>query len=197
MGGDDEKIRFSQQKEISARIRKENNISDNDLLIVTGGKIDSEKRIDVLMQAVAEIDCDSIKLLVFGKANEKSKEQIESLAKDKHIRYIGWITSDDVYNYFLAADLAVFPGTHSVLWEQACACGVPCIFRDWEGMRHVDVGGNAILLHQCDKEELKNVLVDLHLNKEKLQKMKSVAVNEAIPAFSYRRIAQMSVFEDQ
>ena len=197
MGGDDEKIRFSQQKEISAGIRKENNISDNDLLIVTGGKIDSEKRIDVLMQAVAEIDCDSIKLLVFGKAKEKSKEQIESLAKDKHIRYIGWIPSDDVYNYFLAADLAVFPGTHSVLWEQACACGVPCIFRDWEGMRHVDVGGNAILLHQCDKEELKNVLMDLHLNKEKLQKMKSVAVNEAIPAFSYRRIAQMSVFEDQ
>ena len=197
MGGDDEKICFSQQKEISEKIRNGNDISDNDLLIVTGGKIDSEKRIDVLMKAVAELDCDSIKLLVFGKANEKIKAQIESLADDKHIRYIGWVPADDVYNYFLAADLAVFPGTHSVLWEQACACGVPCVFRDWEGMNHVDVGGNAILLRKCDKEELKSVLMDLNLNKEKLQKMKTIAVDEAIPMFSYRRIAQMSIFEDQ
>lgn len=197
MGGDDEKINFSDQKNISSKIRKEFNISENDLLIVTGGKINSEKRIDVLMQAVAELDLDNLKLLVFGQANENIAPQIQSLSQNRNIRYIGWIPADDVYNYFLASDLAVFPGTHSVLWEQACACGVPCVFRDWKGMHHVDVGGNAVFIQQGSKEEMISVLKELYFNRDNLSKMKSIAVNKAVPMFSYRRIAQKSIFEEQ
>ena len=100
------------------------------------------------------------------------------------------------YNYFLAADLAVFPGTHSVLWEQACACGIPAVFRDWEGMHHVDVGGNAIFLHEDSTEEIEQVLLDLYEHSEKIDKMRKIAQTKGIIEFSYREIARKSIFED-
>ena len=196
MGGDDEKIHFKNRDEIRHAIRSKYNIAEDDLLLITGGKIDSAKQIDLLMEAIIRLNCDNVKLLVFGQPTDGMKEKIETLAQDSHIRFIGWIPADTVYDYFLASDLAVFPGTHSVLWEQACACGLPGIFRDWEGMHHVDVGGNALFLHRDSSEEMKEVLWNLVQNPEKLRFMKEVAETKGIPTFSYRRIAQKAILED-
>lgn len=197
MGGDDEKIDFANQDEIRKRIRNENNISDTDFLVVTGGKLDSGKKIDILMKAVFELNDDNLKLLVFGKANEETQGKINELSENKNIRYIGWVPSDEVYNYFLAADLVFFPGTHSVLWEQACACGVPCVFHDWENMHHVDVGGNAAFIKGDTVDEMKQILSELHSNKKVLLKMKAVAQEKAVKVFSYREIARKAIFEDK
>ena len=69
----------------------------------------------------------------------------------------------------MASDLCAFPGTHSVLWEQACACGLPGVFRDWEGMHHVDVGGNAVFLKDASAEGIKRLLSDLLSHPEQLE----------------------------
>ena len=34
------------------------------------------------------------------------------------------------------------------LWEQACACGLPGLFKDWHGMHHVNVNGSAEFLKE-------------------------------------------------
>ena len=197
MGGDDEKIPLDRKAEVSRRIREQHGIVPTDFVIVTGGKIDAAKRIDLLMKAVRELDGDDIKLLVFGQPNEAMRDEIERLAQDSRIHLAGWIPSDAAYEYFLAADLAVFPGTHSVLWEQACACGVPGVFRDWEGMHHVDVGGNAVFLKEDSVDELKAVLHRLYTHRDALQTMTAVAREKAVPTFSYRRIAQRAIVEEQ
>lgn len=196
MGGDDEKIHLENRVNIRKEIRDLYNISQKDLLIITGGKIDKAKRIDVLMEAIINLDIDNVKLLVFGQPSKDMVEQIELLAKDKHIRYIGWIPSDSVYNYFLASDLCVFPGTHSVLWEQACACGLPGVFRDWEGMHHVDVGGNAVFLKDDSAEGIEQFLSDLFHHPEKLEEMRTVAQTKCIKTFSYSEIAKRAISEE-
>jgi len=193
MGGDDEKIRFDRQKEISLCIRERYDIAQDDFLIITGGKIDRAKNIDLLMKAVSNLDNEKIKLLVFGQPNDDMKAEIEKLAQNVHIRYIGWIPSDAVYDYYLASDLAFFPGTHSVLWEQACACGLPGIFKKWPGMQHVDVGGNALFLEQDSTEEMQTVIRWLLEKPEVYQNMKQVAMDTAVGVFSYRDIARRSI----
>lgn len=194
MGGDDEKIHFQQREQIRQLIRQENDISPNDILLITGGKIDKAKRIDILMGLVAKMNLSNVKLLVFGQANECMQSQIEKLAKDSHIRYIGWIPSDKVYDYYLAADLAVFPGTHSVLWEQACACGLPGIFRDWPGMHHVNIDGSAVFFQSED--ELEECLKEICTNKERLSQMSLTAQTKSVRAFSYQKIAKQAILED-
>ena len=140
MGGDDERIHLDDQEHIRKEIREKYNIAADDFLIITGGKIDRNKNIHSLIEAVKAVGDQSIKLLVFGQASKDFETEFSAVvASCNSVRYIGWLPSESVYDYFLASDLAAFPGTHSVLWEQACACGIPGMFKKWEGMRHVDV----------------------------------------------------------
>ena len=172
-------------------------LTEDAVLVVTGGKIDNAKNIHLLMKAVSDINCDKINLLVFGQPHESVKGIIDAYSKSPHIRNIGWIPSDQVYDYFLASDLAVFPGTHSVLWEQACACGLPIVVRDWPGMHHIDMDGNAIFLHEDSAEEIERVLLDLYNTPNKLSRMKIAAMEKCVSMFSYRRIASQAIMEDE
>jgi 1,2-diacylglycerol 3-alpha-glucosyltransferase len=89
----------------------------------------------------------------------------------------------------------VFPGTHSVLWEQACACGIPGIFKSWEVMHHVDVGGNAMFLSEDTKDEIASKIKYLYSNTDQLNRMKTVAKEKAVAMFSYYEIAKRSIEE--
>lgn len=195
MGGDDDQIRFCEQAQIRKQIRMENGLSDDDFVIVSGGKIDRKKHILELMQAVCELDEPKLHLLVFGEARSELDAEFQHLAAHERIHAIGWIPAERTYDYFLASDLAVFPGSHSVLWEQACACGIPCLFRDWEGMHHVDVGGNCIFLGDGSKEELKRQIMTVYGQPSVYRAMKKAAAENGIETFSYRRIAQRAIEE--
>lgn len=192
MGGDDEKIAFEKRDKLREEIRKKHNIDSDAFLIVTGGKIDKTKNIHLLMEAVINTDADNIALIVFGQANAEMEQEIAELAKNLRIRVIGWVSADEAYDYFLASELVVFPGTHSVMWEQACACGVPCVFKHWEGMHHVDVGGNCEFLYEDSAEEMKKIIEDIVEDKEKYAKMKNAA-QKGIKEFSYNEIAKRAI----
>lgn len=191
MGADDEKIDFVHRQEIRCHIRTEQGIAENDFLIVTGGKIDEAKKIHLLMEAVK--DADRVKLLIFGQLRDNIKSEFHRLLSEcPNVLYIGWIPSDDVYNYFFAADLVCFPGTHSVLWEQACASKVPCLFKRWEGMEHVNHGGNSDFLDEVSVESIQQKLTEL-LYTDKYYTMKQVAESEKTDIYLYSHIAEKSL----
>lgn len=200
MGGDDSLIDIEHKDTVRKRIRGKYQINETDFLVISGGKIDKTKNIDVLMQAVCEINQPHIKLLIFGKPDDEMRETIEKLSEScKNIVLAGWISSEEAYNYFLASDLGIFPGTHSVLWEQALATGLPCIFKHWKGMEHVDAGGNAILMEEPENNQraYTNMILDhiqkLSNNDEDYLKMKYVSETKGMKIFSYREIAKRSI----
>ena len=191
MGGDENLIKWDEKSNVRKEIRKKYNIPEDAFLVVTGGKIDKPKNIHLLAQAVKDIP--NIYLLIFGKC-EQDMESIDLTYGSERIINIGWIKSDDAYDLFLASELGAFPGTHSVLWEQACASGLPCIFKDWDGgFSHVDVGGNCVLMNSITKEDIKETLLDIYNDKQKYQFMKHVAETEGRNTFMYREIAKRSI----
>ncbi len=191
MGADDEKIRFENKNSIRNDIRKKFSIHSDDFLIVTGGKIDKKKNIHLLMEAVSNKN--DIKLLVFGSIAEDVKTQFNQILNcSSNIIYIGWIDADQVYDYFFAADLIAFPGQHSVLWEQACASKVPCIFEKWDGMDHVNNGGNAIFFDEISVESISESIESLKFSQQ-YYKMKEVANSEATDIYLYSNIAIKSL----
>ncbi|MBQ6431384.1 MAG: glycosyltransferase family 4 protein [Oscillospiraceae bacterium] len=192
MGADNRKIDFAHQAAIRARIRSELDLAEDDFVVVSGGKIDRKKNIHLLMQAVRKLNAEKLKLIVFGNVAEEIRDEIEALTDDRHIRNVGWLGASEVYNYFLAADLAFFPGTHSVLWEQACGCGIPCVFKEWEGMRHVSNGGNAILMKEVTVDSAASVLQSLYTDPERVRKMKRRAMAFK-DEFSYEEVAKRAI----
>lgn len=191
MGADDEKLDFSKKSDIRARIRKQYNVEDNTFLIVTGGKIDKKKKIDVLVEACTNME--NVGLLVFGQIADDYKEYFDNIISKSHnSHFIGWIDGDKVYDYFFAADLVFFPGQHSVLWEQACASKVPCVFAEWEGMNHVNNGGNSEFVYPVEIQTIQQKIKELKFT-EKYEKMKRIAESSATDAFLYSQIAVKSL----
>lgn len=163
-------------------------------MIVTGGKIDeAKKQTLLLMEAVNRIENQNVKLLVFGSVINELKEEVQRLADGRKVKYIGWIQAEDSYKYFAAADLAVFPGRHSVFWEQVVGLGIPLIVKHWEGTTHVDLGGNCEFLTEDSVDEIKSKIEFLLENPGKYADMKKVAETTGMDVFSYEKIARRSI----
>lgn len=198
MGADDDLIKYAANSAVRKQIRNQNGIEEYDLLIVTGGKINSYRPETLfLMKAVIDLNIQNVKLLVFGNVSEELRDEFNGLCNSKKIIYIGWVKSSYTYSLFSAADLIVFPGLHSVMWEQAVAQGKPCLFRKIDGFNHVDIGGNALFLDNSSKEEIQSRLQDLIDHPEKMAIMKKIAEEKGMDIFSYRNIAKRSIEEGE
>lgn len=192
LGIDDSNIDFENRENIRDSVRDRLDIDKESFVIITGGKIDRRKNIHLLMQAINEIDNHNIKLIVFGKPNDEMKAEIEELSKNNKTTNLGWITPEEANDYFFASDLACFPGTHSVLWEQAVGLGLPAIFKRWDGIEHIDIDGNCILLDEVTTDTLKESILKIYNDKDLYQSMQNAA-KEGIKIFSYYDIAKRAI----
>ena len=189
MGADEDDMHFEKKDVIRAEIRSRYNVEENDFLIVTGGKVDPLKNIHVLAEAVSRSKYQNIKMLIFGSVREDLKETFERLQSNR-IKNIGWIPSSEVYNYFYAADMVMFPGLHSVLWEQAVASQVPCAFSRIKGFEHVDVGGNCVLMDGKTVDYYQDLIEQLYTDKSFYNSLYTQAHSEKTQQFLYKNIAQ-------
>lgn len=192
MGVDDQKLNECIVKNNRNELRKSLDISPEDFVVITGGKIDLRKNIHLLVDAIIKMPI-STKLIIFGSFSSDVQEVMKYKLEKENIRNIGWLDSDDIYQYYIAADLAVFPGEHSVLWEQAVACGLPCIFKKWEGIQHVDVGGNCVFLDKITSQILYDNIQDIIDDKLKYEKMRNIALKEGIKNFSASHVAKRCI----
>lgn len=193
MGGDEALIRWAERDSVRQEIRSRYGIPHDAFLVITGGKIDRTKNIHLLIEAVRAIGLNDVHLLVFGRNEGDMKEYMESLS-DPRIHCIGWIKAEAAYDHFLAADLACFPGTHSVLWEQACASGLPAVFKDWDGgFAHVDVGGNCELLKDVTTDSIKAMLLRFIDDEVFYKRHSEVAATLGRKEFSYMEISRRAI----
>ena len=190
LGADDELIEKVLNPAVRNEKRREYNLSDEEFVIITGGKIDHNKpQIISFMQSINNSGFSNIKLLVFGSVTEELKDKFDAQLSSKVV-YIGWKKSEDIYFEFAAADLVVFPGLHSVLWEQAVGMGKPCIFKDIKGFHHIDLGGNCLFF---EKDDLEEYILKVREAMDNIDKMKLVAEQKGIKTFSYSEIAKRSI----
>ena len=194
MGADDDLVEKSKSTDARNRIRNKYGIAKDDFLIMTGGKIDQWKtQTLLLMKAVQNINNQSVRLIVFGSVANELADQITSLADGNIIQYVGWVNSEDTYDYFEAADLIVFPGRHSVMWEQVTGQGKPMIVKDWPGTHHIDLGGNVMFLSEDSVDEIQEKLNYLLSNPDKLKEMTQIAEEKGMQFFSYADISKRAI----
>lgn len=189
MGADDDEVNLAEKELIRRDTRAKYGIADDEMLVVTGGKIDEKKKIHLLMDAVKSLN--KVKLIVFGAAQKEFQDEFNSHINSNVIT-TGWIPAEKTYDYLLSADLVVFPGQHSVLWEQACACKVPCVFAKWEKMDHVNNGGNSTFINHISTESIRREIERLYFT-EAYYTMKRIAESDATDIYMYSSIAKKSL----
>lgn len=196
LGADDYRIKELDTPDVKHKIRNLYGIEDTDFLVTTGGKLDPIKQTDLLLEAISNLknQYKNLKLLYFGSITSELQEIFNKYTDGKTIIYAGWKNTDEITEIFLASDLVVFPGRHSVLWEHAIASKIPCVFKKYKGVEHVNVNNNCLFLSQNSSKEIQTVVEDLLNDKEKYNILKENSI-KAADHFSYSNISLKALGE--
>ncbi len=193
MGAEDNYIALKQNSFLIEDIKRKLGVNRKKLTLVTGGKIDKYKTETLaVIEAVKDFQ-DDVDLIIFGSISNDIELKFTKLVKDStNIKYLGWLSIEETFQTLAIADLAIFPGRHSVLWEQCVAIGVPLVVKSWDALYHLDIGGNLIWLEKCDAIEMSNIIRKC-LDEDFLNKMKNNAKKSKRLEFSYSKIARRSI----
>jgi len=190
MGADDHKVELGQNNR--DKIIKKYQMKESDFTILTGGKIDKYKKETLeLMKVVNDLE-ENIKLIVFGSVEAELKDEFNKLLSPK-ILYLNWLNQQDIYDLLTTVDLAIYPGRHSVLWEQSVGSGCPCVFRYLNKSQHVNVHDNCLFLKRADYSEMKEVIERLYNDTDFYNKLKNNTKEYGMKEFSYQEIAKKSI----
>lgn len=182
LGVDDDYVNKIKENRLS--IKASLNIPLDKKVILTGGKIDYKKKeiIDIANMLANE---NNYITLVFGSVT-KDLENTFYNSLSENVKFIGWLDADAIYKYFIASDLIIFPGLHSVLWEIAAGLGVPTLIRDIGQVEYLNRLANVSIIKSMSKPELLNQIRHSTDNKNHL---KVNIINELM----YSEIAKKSL----
>lgn len=192
MGIDPEKIPVRDSKSIEL-IRADLGFSCDEFVFITGGKLDKNKKTIEAMRAFKRLDAENALFLIFGSVADEIKDDFyKILESDKRIRYIGYIPSNDASKYFSVANFGVFPGRHSVLWEEAIGCSLPCLFKKYESKDHMEVCNNCVSFFDNDEDTVFEVMKKVIDDKDYYDELRMNS-EKAAEKFSYYDIAKKSL----
>lgn len=195
MGVDDDQIDRVNKLNFK-ELRGKYNIHPNDFVIIFGGKFDKAKEeVFLLIDYFKKRNYPNIKLIIFGSIIPEFQKRFYTDIEDyNNIQYLGWQDLIGAYELFHISDLAVFPGRHSVYWEQVVGQGIPAVFKKWPGTKeHLDFNGNAFFIENLN-DNLFDVLDNIINDKNVYYKMKKQA-KIAKEGFLYSNIAIRSIDE--
>lgn len=188
LGVDDDAIPVDREK-IRKAVRCKLKISADDIVIITGGKIDKLKNTHVVIKALELLNNSKVHLVICGVLTPEMDYIKSEIDNNPNIHYLGWCNSEEVMNYMVSSDIACFPGTHSTLWEQSVGVGLPAVFKRWPEMEHVNVNDNCIFVKGEDEVEIA-AAVETILNNYKTY---SNFAKEASDKFLYSNISKKAI----
>jgi possible group 1 glycosyl transferase len=191
LGGNLDEIESNNNKTARSQTRLELGISENQLIIITAGKIDYNKKTIELIKAYKKLNNKHIDLVIIGSIESKCEKKIFKLCDNNpNIHLLGWKTPQEIYRYFIASDLGCFPGSQSAIWQQAICCGLPLICRYWPGGDYLDCGGNISFIQDDSETDIFNAIKEIIETTGTLDKMSHISKKYGKERFSYINIAQ-------
>jgi glycosyltransferase involved in cell wall biosynthesis len=164
--------------------------------ILLVGRLVYQKGIDLLVQALADLQSLNWTLSLVGDGPELDniQSQATALGIADRIRYENWLTGDDLLQQYQAANLFVFPSRHEGMPNavlEAMACGLPVVASRIAGNEELVVPGETgILVPAEDVPALKDALADLISNVARRQKMGAAARLHVEQNYAWNQIAR-------
>lgn len=169
--------RFSPRKDGSS-FRKRHNLPEDRLIMLYVGRLDREKRIEVILRALPKIIKDAdVHLVIAG--NGKLKAALEVMAgklgiKDR-VTFTGFVPDNELPGLYRSADLFVIAGIaelQSIVTMEAMASGLPVVAVDAMALPElVHDRENGYLFPEGDSNVLASRAIKILSNSKLRQKM--------------------------
>lgn len=113
-------------------VRRHYGLDSEKVLFLYVGRVDAEKSLEVMLQAVALAKNDNVQFAIAGEGKESASLQrlTEQMGLSQQIRFLGWVDHDALPALLNSADVFVMPGdseSFSIATLEAMACGKPIL----------------------------------------------------------------------
>lgn len=152
------------------RVRAELGIGPRVPLILYVGRLGPEKRIDLLLDAVAllqqrglpeETAAFHLALVGDGQCRSELMAQVAERKLTGRVTFVGALPHAHVADWYAAGDLFALPSpaeTQGLVLVEAMACGLPCVAVNFGGLRELIVQNETGLLVPFSQEAFANAL---------------------------------------
>lgn len=179
-----------------AEIRRRYGAGDDDLLMVYAGRLDSEKRPDVVLDAFHSLPRDFPGVLVLAGEGPMREALEEQAADDARVHVVPFIRDrDELAAVMGSADLYVSGMPHETFGlsvVEAQACGLPVLgVRSGAMVERVTEGETGVLVPPGEPAAMAGALRELERDRQRLRDMGEAGRRHVEERFSWRR-----TFED-
>ena len=140
-------------------IRRTYNLSPDHTLFLYVGRLDGEKGLDTLLDAVSLLRRDDFQLAIggYGLYEHALRKQAQALGLEGRVVFIGFVESDHLQALYNSADIFVMPSPQelqSIATLEAMACGKPVLAANGRALPElVEPGVNGYLFEPAQPED--------------------------------------------
>jgi 1,2-diacylglycerol 3-alpha-glucosyltransferase len=142
-----------------AGTRRKYGLSTDQTLLLYVGRLDGEKRLDTLLDAVSLLPRDDFHLAIagYGLYEPLLRKQMHGLGLEGRVTFIGYVPPDDLPSLYNSADIFVMPSPEelqSIATLEAMASGKPILAANARALPElVKPGINGYLFQACDPND--------------------------------------------
>jgi 1,2-diacylglycerol 3-alpha-glucosyltransferase len=149
------------------------------------GRIDAEKRIDVLLRALRRVQRDDVQLVIAGRgaASQELQALAQALDLGERVRFTGFIPVEDLPALLNSVDVFCMPSEAellSIATLEAMACGRPVLLADAIALPELVTNGlNGYLFRPGDPQDAAWRMVQLASQSERWAEMGQASLKRA------------------
>lgn len=191
-GTDDDLFKFNQ--EFREQTRKELDLKPEMILIITAGRVDPAKKLEILIHAFHKLTKKvDTKLVMIGSGDEeynmKLKNLVNKLELKNQVKFIRFIKKRELPRYFSAADIG-FWNKEAITIIEAMSTSLSVVLPDQDTVKQYVVNDNGLLFPDGDISALYEKFLELSGDKELRLKMGERGVELVRKKFSYNVTAK-------
>src|SRR6266498_1518345 len=140
-------------------IRRKYNLALDRTLFLYIGRLDGEKRLDTLVEAVALLPRDDFQLAIggIGLYEQSLRRQVQTLGLESRVVFIGFVEPEHLPSLYNSVDIFVMPSPEelqSIVTLEAMACGKPILAANGRALPElVESGVNGYLFQPNQPED--------------------------------------------
>jgi glycosyltransferase involved in cell wall biosynthesis len=160
--------------------RADYGLDAEDVLLVTVGRLVARKALDQLVDIVAGLREQRVKLLVIGTGPEEASlnAKVSELGLGDHVQFLGALSDQEKFDVLGMSDLYVSSSQHEgfgLVFLEGMAAGLPVVCYDHGGQTDfLEDGATGYLVPLNDREKLGNCIRELVISSALRQKIAEI-----------------------
>jgi len=191
---------FKESKDLRKKGRKELDIKDDEILIISSGKFTQKKDIHILIRTFEDVykKYPNSKLLLIGNGPLEYMTYLRDLAEALMIKekviFHDFVVNTELPKFYNAADIGVWPGSPTITIIEAIATGLPIIIPSQNSPYSILLNNQSVLgFEEGDFHSLFEKINILIEDTEKREKISTQALKLVEKELSWEIIARKSI----